>query len=72
MAVKASSADVLREAMRDLHSNETFEKALGRVVRKHGGTFKAYMELIDLVRKHARKHGTTLMAAATAIADGES
>lgn len=66
--MNASAADLLREAVRDRHPNETFEKALGRIIRGQRGTFRAYMELVDQVRERARKDGTTLERAASAMA----
>ena len=68
MAVKASEADVLREAVRDQHPNETFEKALGRAVRKNGGTYDFYLELIDRVRRRGKRRKGGLVAAATSLA----
>jgi len=47
--VKAPASQVLREVARDLHPNETFEKALGRIVRKHHGTFQDYITITGLV-----------------------
>lgn len=66
--MKAGSAEVLREAARDLHPNETFEKALGRIVRKHRGTFQDYMELVDRVRERAKQDGSSLTEAAKILA----
>jgi len=68
LAVKASAPDLLREAVRDQHSNETFEKALGRIVRNHGGLFKDYLQIIARVRKRAKRDGKGLVAAATVLA----
>ncbi len=66
--MKASAAEVLREAVRGQHPNDTFEKALGRAVRTHGGTFDDYVELIGRVRGRARRDKTTLPEAARALA----
>ena len=66
--MKASAAEVLAEAVRDTHPNETFEKALGRIVRKHKGTFRDYMDLITKVRARARKDDSSLADAAKALA----
>ena len=65
--MKASPADVLREAVRDQHPNETFEKALGRIVRKNQGTYRDYMDLIAQVRGRAKRDGQGLVSAAEAI-----
>ena len=64
----AQAAQVLREAARDIHTNETFEKALGRAVRTHQGTFEDYMDLVAKVRARAKKDGTALRDAAKALA----
>lgn len=66
--MKATVAEVLREAAKDQHSNETFEKALGRVIRKGEGTFEDYLGLIAQVRARAKKDKTTLGDAANALA----
>ena len=66
--MKGSPAEVLREAVRDQHSNETFEKALGRTARNHQGGFEDYKDLIARVRLRARKDGASLAEAARALA----
>jgi len=66
--VKATAAALLRQAVRDQHGNETFEKSLGRVVRQEHGTFEDYMGLIARVRKRAERDGQGLVAAARALA----
>ena len=66
--MNAPPAQVLREASRDQHAHETFEKALGRAVREHRGTFAEYMDLIALVRTRAKKDKSTLGDAAKALA----
>ena len=68
MEVRASPAEVLRETLKDMHPNETFEKALGRIVRKHQGTYRDYRELIHQVRDRARKDRSSLDEAAQALA----
>jgi len=67
--VKASAPDLLREAVREQHPNETFEKALGRIVRNHHGAFEDYVGLIARVRRRARGDKSSLAAAASALAD---
>ena len=65
--MKAPAAQVLREAVRDIHRNETFEKALGRAVRTHHGTFEDHMELVAKVRAQAKRDGTGLVSAAEVL-----
>lgn len=52
MALRAPEADVLREALRSKH-DETFERALGRAVRRNGGTYADYLQLISRLRDKA-------------------
>ena len=66
--MKAPPAQVLREAARDQHPNETFEKALARAVKEHQGTYQDYIELIGKVRGRAKNDKTPLNAAAKALA----
>ena len=66
--MRAPASQVLREAARDQHPNEPFEKALGRAVRNHGGTYQDYVELIARVRERAERDGKGLVVAAKALA----
>ncbi len=54
----------LREALKDLHKNETFERALGRVLRAHKRDYQDYVQLIGAVRERARREGVGLLEAA--------
>lgn len=67
--MKVAVAELLREAARDQHPNETYEKALGRIVRNHHGAFEDYVGLIERVRRRARRDKSSLAAAASALAD---
>ena len=69
--MRASAAEVLREAARDVHPNESFEKALSRSIQKHQGTYEDYMDLVGDVRERARKDKTSLGDAAKALAAEE-
>ncbi|MEE9268463.1 MAG: hypothetical protein V3U70_03565 [Thermoplasmata archaeon] len=55
---------ILQEALKDLHSNETFERALGRILRRHGKEYKEYVEIMRAVRGQANKEGIELLEAA--------
>jgi len=68
LAVRAPAAEVLRDATRNQHQGESFEKALSRAVRKAHGTFQDYVELIGKVRERAKKDRTQLDVAAKALA----
>lgn len=66
--MKTPAAQVLREAVRDQHSNETFEKALARAVKEHQGTYQDYIDLIGRARERAKKEKATLRDAAKSLA----
>jgi hypothetical protein len=68
LAVRPSAAEVLLDAIREQHSNETFEKALSRVVRRQGGTYADYIALVGRVRERAARDGRGLVSAAKALA----
>ncbi|MFQ6012719.1 MAG: hypothetical protein ACE5LS_03635 [Thermoplasmata archaeon] len=55
---------VLREALEDLHKNETFERALGRILRRHGRGYEAYVDIMGAVRARAKREGIELLEAA--------
>lgn len=59
---------ILKEALR-ARKNEAFEKALGRAVRHHGGTYAEYVTIIAEVREYARVHERDLRDAARALAN---
>jgi hypothetical protein len=48
--------------------NEAFEKALGRAVRKLGGSFAEYVAIIAEVRDYGRVHNVDLRDAARSLA----
>lgn len=66
--MKTPIGEALREAIREQRGNETFERALGRIVRRHHGTFSDYVSLIGLVRKRADRDKSSLVEAAKALA----
>jgi hypothetical protein len=55
---------VLQETLRDLHKNETFERALGRILRRHGKGYEEYVEIMGAVRNQAEREGIELLEAA--------
>lgn len=67
VALEVSVADVLREALRS-RRKETFERALGRVIRANGGTYADYVDLVALVRERAKSAKTDLWEAARDLA----
>jgi hypothetical protein len=67
MAMKASAAKVLEDAL--AYRDERFEEALGRAVRRHGGTYEDYVGLISTVREEARRDHVSLRESAKKIAN---
>ena len=59
---------ILKEALRTRHQ-EPFEKALGRAVRKLGGSFAEYVAIIAEVRDYGRVHKVALRDAARSLAN---
>lgn len=68
MASPDVRSKILKEALRTRHE-EPFEKALGRAVRKLGGSFAEYVAIIAEVRDYGRTHNVDLRDAARALAD---
>ena len=66
MALKVSPVRVLRDALA-YPPGESFERALGRSVRRHGGDYTDYVTLISQVRETARGRKISLRAAAEAL-----
>jgi len=67
LAPLPTRSKILREALRSRHQ-EAFEKALGRAVRKLGGSFAEYVVIIAEVRDYGRVHKMDLRDAARALA----
>lgn len=63
------TAAILRQTLKEMRRNETFEKALGRVIRKNGGTYQDYIELVSAVRDRAHKKGRDLLEAAKELSE---
>lgn len=68
MALREPVEEILEEALRSRH-DETFERALGRAVRNHGGTYADYVELMSRVRERARTEKIDVKEAAHRLAD---
>ncbi|UCD93143.1 MAG: hypothetical protein JSV43_04365 [Methanobacteriota archaeon] len=60
-------ARVILDALSDLHKNETFERALGRMVRNRRGSYEDYMDLMADIRELATKKKIDLVEAARRI-----
>ncbi len=61
-------AEIIWEALRDLHSNETLERAIGRYVRNHKKDYEEYIKLISEIRQLSQKKKLTLLKAAERLA----
>lgn len=61
---EADRGTLLQEALKDLHSNETFERALGRILRRHGKGYEDYVAIMGSVRAEAEREGIELLEAA--------
>lgn len=55
------------DAIKDLHTNETFERALGRIVRNRRMSYENYMDIIAEIRELANKKKIDLVEAARRI-----
>ncbi|MCK4444691.1 MAG: hypothetical protein KAW09_09120 [Thermoplasmata archaeon] len=62
-------AEVIWSALRDLHSNETLERAVGRYVRNLKGSYEDYLSIISTIRKFAKKKKLSLLDAAKKAAE---
>ena len=61
---------VLREAAGEMRKGDQFEQVLGRVTRRHSGSYADYVRLISQVREVAREKGLSLVQAAKEAANG--
>lgn len=65
---KRVKAEIVWSALRDLHSNETLERAIGRYVRNAKGSYEDYLEIISTIRDLAKKKKLSLLEAAKKVA----
>jgi hypothetical protein len=63
-----SARDLLAEALGDLQKGETIERALSRILRRYGGTYKDYVRIMSEVRDLATKEKLSTLEAARRIA----
>ena len=59
---------VLKDAL-ELPPGKSFENCLGQSVRRHGGTYEDYVQLIARVRETARRRKVSLRDAARSMKD---
>jgi len=60
--------ELLAEALGDLHKGETVERAIGRILRRHGGKYEDYVRIVGDVREAALKAKITPLEAARKLA----
>lgn len=68
MVLKVSVALVLRDALA-YPGPEPFEQAIGRSVRRHGGAYEDYVDLVTRLREAARDWNVSLREAARRMSD---
>ncbi len=60
--------ELLTEALGDLHKGELIERAVGRILRRYGGTYQDYRRIMDDVRDLAHREKITSLEAARRLA----
>src|SRR3989304_4205225 len=60
--------ELVTEALGDLHKGETIERAVGRILRRNGGTYTDYVRIMVDVRDLARREKITAVDAARRLA----
>jgi len=60
----SSQLDILREALELQQRKETFERALGRAIRRHDVDFSVYVQMVAEVRDMALSNSVPLETAA--------
>ena len=60
--------ELLAEAVKDLHKEETLERALSRILRRYGGTYEEYIRILGDVRDLANGAKISAIEAAKRIA----
>ncbi len=67
VALDASFPEVLREAL-TRRKGESFERSLGRAIRRHGGDYADYVVIVSKVREAAEARHVDLWEAAKILA----
>ncbi len=62
---------ILREAQRIRQRKEELERAIGRTVRKSGGDFKVYAEIVTELRETAGRSGMSIDEVAESLLETE-
>lgn len=66
-----NKSEVVRDALRHKHKKETLERAIGKAVRRIGGSYEDYIEVMSYVREKREAEKLDLLEAARRIADGD-
>ena len=62
------SASVIKDALERRRKNETLERAIGKAVRRSGGKYEDYIEIMSRIRELGKAEGLTLEEAAREVA----
>jgi hypothetical protein len=54
----------IAEAVKSKHKEETFERALGRAIRKDKGDFERYIRVICAIRDYGQRNKVDIVTAA--------
>ncbi|MFQ6128567.1 MAG: hypothetical protein ACE5QW_06665 [Thermoplasmata archaeon] len=61
--------EVIRDALRHKRKKETLERAIGRAVRRFGGNYEDYIEIMSCIREKRESENLGLLEAARRVAD---
>lgn len=61
--------EVIKDALKNKHRDEPFERALGRAIRKDRGDFKRYIRVITEVREFAREKRVDVVESAQILVE---
>ncbi|MFQ6107291.1 MAG: hypothetical protein ACE5QF_06880 [Thermoplasmata archaeon] len=61
--------EVVRDALRRKRKKETLEGAIGKAVRRSGGTYQDYIEIMSYIREKKELERLTLLDAARRVAE---
>jgi hypothetical protein len=60
--------EVIEDALKRRRKNETLERAIGKAVRRSGGKYEDYIEIMSCIREKREKKDLTLEEAAREVA----
>ena len=65
------TAAIIDDALKRRRKNETLERAIGKAVRRSGGKYKDYIEIMSSIRDIREAMNLTLEDAARQLADAD-